>query len=187
MYLPTRHRQADVQAMQALIAQHALGTLVTHDGALPDADHLPFEFAEGGPHGLLRAHVARANPVWRRAGQQVLAVFRGPAAYVPPDQQEKAATGGRVVPTWDYHVVHVHGRLRAVEDPAWLLALLHGQTAHHEGPQPHPWSVGDAPPAYIDGMLRAIVGIEIEIERMEGKWKGMPQPIRAHDSTTHAT
>ena len=105
----------------------------------------------------------------------MLVVFRGLASYVPPDQQEKAATGGRVVPTWDYHVVHVHGRLRAVEDPAWLLKLLHGQTAHHEAPQAQPWSIADAPPAYIDGMLKAIVGIEIVIERIEGKWKGSPQ------------
>ncbi|MCC2957778.1 FMN-binding negative transcriptional regulator [Massilia sp. IC2-477] len=176
MYLPTRHRQHDPQAMQDLIRAHALGMLVTHDGALPDADHLPFEYVPPGPDGagLLRAHVARANPVWRRAGQQVLAVFRGPAAYVPPDQQEKLETGGRVVPTWDYHVVHVHGRLRAIEDPAWLLDFLHAQTRHHEAPQPQPWSVADAPPAYIDGMLRAIVGIEIAIERIEGKWKGAP-------------
>ena len=176
MYLPTRHRQQDPQAMRALIREHALGMLVTHDGESPDADHLPFEFVDGGHegHGVLRAHVARANPVWRRAGQQVLVAFRGPAAYVPPDQQEKAATGGRVVPTWDYHVVHVHGRLRAVDDPAWLLAFLHKQTGHHEAGQAQPWSVADAPLAYIDGMLRAIVGIEIAIERIEAKWKGAP-------------
>jgi transcriptional regulator len=175
MYLPTRHRQSDAHAMQALVARHALGMLVTHDGGLPDADHLPFEWCGAAPQGVLRAHVARANPVWRREGQAVLVVFRGPASYVPPDQQEKAATGGRVVPTWDYHVVHVHGRLRAVQDPAWLLALLHGQTARHEAPQARPWSIADAPPAYIDGMLKAIVGIEIVIERVEGKWKGSPQ------------
>lgn len=175
MYLPTRHRQQDPQAMRALLREHALGMLVTQDEGRPDADHLPFEFVEdaGGGHGLLRAHVARANPVWRRTGQQVLAVFRGPAAYVPPDQQEKLDTGGRVVPTWDYHVVHVHGRLRTVDDPAWLLEVLHGQTRHHEAAQPQPWSVADAPPAYIDGMLKAIVGIEIAIERIEGKWKGL--------------
>ena len=179
MYVATRHRQSDRQAMQALIAAHALGMLVTHDGAALDADHVPFEFfgaaQDSAPHGLLRAHVARANPLWRRAGQQVLVVFRGPAGYTPPDQEEKAATGGRVVPTWDYHVVHVHGRLRAIEDPAWLLALLHGQTSHHEASQPQPWSVEDAPRAYIDGMLKAIVGIEIVIERIDGKWKGAPQ------------
>jgi transcriptional regulator len=177
MYLPTRDRQQHPQAMRSLIREHALGMLVTQDGGLPDADHLPFEFLEGGTAGLglLRAHVARANPVWRRAGQQVLAVFRGPAGYVPPDRQEKAATGGKVVPTWDYHVVHVHGRLRAIEEPGWLLDFLHGQTRHHEAAQPQPWSVADAPPAYIEGMLKAIVGIEIDIGRIDGKWKGIPQ------------
>ena len=178
MYIATRHRQLDPHAMQALIREHALGMLVTANEGLPDADHIPFEYVEATPEhpALLRAHVARANPVWRRAGQQVLAVFRGPAAYVPPDAEEKLMTGGRVVPTWDYHVVHVHGCLRTVDDPAWLLALLHGQTGHHEAAQAHPWSVADAPPAYIDGMLKAIVGIEIAVERIEGKWKGAPQP-----------
>lgn len=174
MYLPTRNRQADPQAMRDLVRAHALGMLVTLDGGLPEADHLPFEWVEDGGHGLLRAHVARANPVWRRAGQPVLAVFRGPAGYVPPDQADKLASGGRVVPTWDYHVVHVHGRLRAIEDPAWLLGFLRSQTGHHEARQPQPWRVEDAPPAYIDGMLKAIVGIEIAIERIEGKWKGSP-------------
>ena len=174
MYLPTRHRQHDPQAMHALIARHALGVLVTIEDGLPVADHIPFEFAEGGEHGLLRGHVARANPLWRRAGQQVLVVFRGPAAYAPPDQEEKAASGGRVVPSWDYHVVHARGVLRAIEDPAWLLDFLRGQTHHHEAPQAQPWSVDDAPPAYIDGMLKAIVGIEIAIERIDGKWKGAP-------------
>lgn len=178
MYLPTRHRQQDPLAMRALIREHALGMLVTLDGGLPDADHLPFEFVDDGAGGagLLRAHVARANPLWRRAGQQVLAVFRGPAGYVPPDPLEKAATGGKVVPTWDYHVVHVHGRLRAIEDAGWLLDFLHRQTRHHEAGQAHPWSVADAPPDYIDGLLKAIVGIEIDIGRIEGKWKGVPQP-----------
>ncbi|BDT57323.1 transcriptional regulator [Massilia varians] len=177
MYLPTRHRQQDPQAMRSLIREHALGMLVTRNGELPDADHLPFEFVEGGAGGLglLRAHVARANPVWRRAGQQVLAVFRGPAGYVPPDPQEKAASGGKVVPTWDYHVVHVYGPLRAIEEPAWLLDVLHAQTRHHEAGQPQPWSVADAPRSYIDGMLKAIVGIEIDVKRIEGKWKGTPQ------------
>jgi len=174
MYLPTRHRQLDPQAMRALVERHALGLLVTLDDGLPVADHIPFECVEDGEHGLLRAHVARANPVWRRAGQEVLVVFRGPASYVPPDAEEKAATGGRVVPTWDYHVVHARGVLRAIEDPAWLLEFVRGQTAHHEAAQAQPWSVADAPPDYVDGMLKAIVGIEIPIDRIDGKWKGAP-------------
>lgn len=174
MYLPTRHRQTDPRAMRELIATHALGMLVTLDAGLPDADHLPFEFVDGGELGLLHGHVARANPVWRRDGQQVLVVFRGPAGYAPPDPVEKAESGGRVVPSWDYQVAHVYGRLRAIEDPTWLLDLVRRQSDRHERAQAVPWSVDDAPPAYIKGMLKAIVGIEIAVERIEGKWKGNP-------------
>ena len=181
MYIAARHRQDRIEAMHDLMATHALGMLVTLDDGLPDADHPPFEFVADhahGPHGVLRAHVARANPVWRREGQQVLVVFRGPAGYITPDPIEKLETQGRVVPTWNYHVVHVHGRLRAIEDPAWLLAQVRRQTDRQERVLPHPWSVEDAPRAFIDGMLRAIVGIEIAIERIEGKWKGSAPAAR---------
>ena len=184
MYCPARFSQTDPAALQALIAAHPLGMLVTSNDGLPDADHLPFELVAGNgadtdapaAHGILRAHVARGNPVWRRAGQRVLAVFRGPSGYVTPDRIEKAETGGRVVPTWVYDVVHVHGVLRAVDNAAWLRALVTRQTEHQEAIQPDPWSVDDAPPAYIEAMLKAIVGIEIVVERMEGKWKREPAP-----------
>ncbi|MBQ5949143.1 FMN-binding negative transcriptional regulator [Massilia sp. ST3] len=175
MYIAARHRQDRIEPMRDLMATHALGMLVTLNEGLPDADHLPFEFVEDGEHGVqgvLRAHVARANPVWRRAGQQVLVAFRGPAGYVTPDRIEKVEQQGRVVPTWDYHVVHVHGRLRAIEDPAWLLTQVRRQTDRQEAARTQPWSVDDAPRDYIAGMLKAIVGIEIAIERIEGKWKG---------------
>lgn len=179
MYCPARFAQTKQDALHALVADHPLGMLVTHADGLPDADHLPFEWIAQGEHGALHAHVARANPVWRRAGQQVLAVFRGPAAYVTPDRVEKEENGGRVVPTWVYQVVHVHGRLHAIDDVAWLRALVARQTDRQEAAQPHPWSVDDAPPAYTEAMLRAIVGIEIEITRVEGKWKGGPPPRSA--------
>lgn len=174
MYCPTRFVQQDADALHALIAQYPLGMLVTHDDGVPDADHLPFEWIPEGEHGLLRAHVARANPVWKRDGQQVLAVFRGPSGYVTPDRIEKIEKEGRVVPTWVYHVVHVHGRLRAVDDPAWLRALVTRQTDHQEAALPDPWSVTDAPPDYTGALLRAIVGIEIAVERITGKWKTEP-------------
>ncbi|WP_020653721.1 FMN-binding negative transcriptional regulator [Massilia niastensis] len=179
MYLPERHRQTQPEALLGLIARHPLGMLVTaHEGA-PDADHLPFEFLPSGAQGVLRAHVARANPVWRRDGQQALVVFRGPSGYVTPDRLEKVEKQGRVVPTWDYEVVHVHGRLRTVDDPQWLLALVHRQSGRHEASQSAPWSVDDAPRDYIDAMLKAIVGIEIAVERIEGKWKGSAPVARA--------
>jgi len=174
MYCPARHAQTDPHILHALIATHPLAMLITSNDGAPDAEHLPFELVAGGDHGILRAHVARRNPVWRRAGQQVLVVFRGPSHYVTPDRVEKAANGGRVVPTWDYDVVHVHGTLRAVDDAQWLRNLVTYQTNRHETAQPHPWSVDDAPRDYTEALLKAIVGIEIVVDRIEGKWKREP-------------
>lgn len=177
MYCPARFAQPDAKLLHALIADHPLGILVTHDEGLPDADHLPFELIE--QEGVLRGHVARGNPVWQRAGQPVLVVFRGPSAYATPDRVKKIQKGGRVVPTWTYEVVHVHGRLRAIDDPAWLRPLLERQTDHQEAAQPDPWSVDDAPPDYTALLMKAIVGIEITVERIEGKWKSEPPPLAA--------
>ena len=174
MYCPARFAQPDLAALHTLIADHPLAMLVTHHAGVPDADHLPFELAEGG--SVLRAHVARGNPVWRRDGQQVLVVFRGPSGYVTPDRVEKEEEGGRVVPTWTYNVVHAHGRLRTIDDAAWLRAQVTHLTDRMESTQPEPWAVSDAPPAYIDAMLKAIVGIEITVEKIDGKWKTEPPP-----------
>lgn len=174
MYCSARFAQPDVAALHALIADHPLAMLVTHADGMPDADHLPFELAADG--ATLRAHVARRNPLWRRDGQQVLVVFRGPSGYATPDRVEKEETGGRVVPTWTYNVVHVHGRLRTQDDAAWLRAQVAHLTDSMERAQPDPWAVSDAPSDYLDAMLKAIVGIEIVIERIEGKWKTEPPP-----------
>lgn len=172
MHCPARFAQPDANLLHALIADHPLGMLVTQSHGLPDADHVPFELA--AHDGVLRAHVARGNPVWQRAGQQVLVVFRGPSGYATPDRIEKVEKGGRVVPTWTYDVVHVHGRLRAIDDPAWLREQIARLTDRMEATQPDPWAVSDAPVAYTDALLKAIVGIEVEIKRIEGKWKREP-------------
>lgn len=174
MYCPARFAQPDANLLHALIADHPLAMLVTHNDGLPDADHLPFALMP--EEGVLRAHVARGNPVWRRAGQQVLVVFRGPSGYATPDRIEKTEKHGRVVPTWTYNVVHVHGTLRAIDDPAWLRILVERQTDHQEAALPDPWSVDDAPPEYTATLLGAIVGLEIAIEHIEGKWKTEPPP-----------
>ena len=179
MYCPARFAQQDAVALQALIADYPLGMLVTHIDGAPDADHLPFAWFAEGEHGVLRAHVARANPVWKRDGQQVLAVFRGPSGYATPDRIEKVEKAGRVVPTWTYNVVHVHGHLRAIDDPAWLRALVTHQTDRQEAALPDPWSVDGAPPDYTGALLKAIVGIEIAVERIEGKWKTEPPARRS--------
>jgi transcriptional regulator len=174
MYTPAAFKETRLEVLHRLVDQHPLGALVMRDGDGLDADHIPFEISApepDAPFGVLRAHVARANPLWRRSGQRALVLFRGPSAYVSPPFDERKASNGRVVPTWDYAVVHAHGRLRAIEDPQWLLGFLERLTDRHEASQPAPWKVGDAPREYIDGMLRAIVGIEIVIERLDGKWK----------------
>lgn len=170
MYLPKHFEQTDKQALAALMRKHPLATLVTVQDSAPTADHLPLEYdAEAG---LLRGHVARANPLWRlAAGQAVLAVFTGPQVYVTPSWYASKAETHKVVPTWNYTVVHAHGRLRVVDDAPWLHALVSRLTAHHETPRPAPWAVDDAPADYVQQMLGAIVGIEIPVERLLGKWK----------------
>jgi transcriptional regulator len=170
MHLP-QFANDDPAAWQALMAEHPLGIWFgAHDGEFR-ADHIPFLFdATKGPHGTLLAHVSRANPVWRHLGRS-LVVFHGPQAYVSPNWYASKADHGKVVPTWNYAVVHVHGTARAVEDRDELLALITRLTATHEQGQAHPWQVSDAPADYIDKLLRAIVGIEITVERIEGRWK----------------
>ncbi len=173
MYLPKHFEQNDPAALAALMQAYPLAALVSvgEDGVT--ADHVPLEYdASAGPHGTLRGHVARANPLWRRAaGQPVLAIFRGEEAYVTPSWYPSKAATHQVVPTWNYAVVHAHGPLRVVEDAPWLHALVTRLTGHFETPRETPWAVSDAPEAFVQTMLRAIVGIELPVERLVGKWK----------------
>jgi len=172
MYIPKHFAEDRLDVLHALVTKHPLGTLVRVGPDGLAADHLPFELAAptiDAPFGLLRAHVARANPVWRCDGEMVLALFQGASSYVSPTLYDKAAAGGRVVPTWNYAAVHVHGRLRTIDDPAWTLALMERLTTRHEGPDG--WELADAPREYVVRMVAATVGIEIAIERIEGKWK----------------
>ena len=174
MYIRPDHRLDDRDALFALIEEHALGAwvLAGADGLV--ANHIPFLLDRNrGPHGTLVGHVARANPVWRAlgAGTPSLVMFQGPQSYITPNWYPGKAEHGKVVPTWDYAVVHAHGVARAVEDPAWLMDMLDRLTNAQEAAQPVPWQVNDAPRDYIDKLLRAIVGIEIPIDRLEGKLK----------------
>ena len=187
MYQPSHFEQTDPAALQRLMADHPFASLIhtTADGRA-DADHLPLQWRAGpaGSAGVLSGHVARANPLWQAAaGQEVLVVFQGPQAYISPSwYPSKQGLGGKVVPTWNYTVVHARGVLRTLDSADDLLALLHELTDHHEGGRSHPWSVSDAPADYIAAMQRAIVGIRIELSRIEGKWKlsqNRPQADRA--------
>jgi transcriptional regulator len=174
MYIRQDHQLTDIDTMFSLIDEHALGAWVVagKDGLV--ANHLPFLLDRSrGPHGTLVGHVARANPVWRMLDGQAssLVIFQGPQSYITPNWYPGKAEHGKVVPTWDYAVVHAHGVARAIDDPVWLMDMLDRLTNAHEAAQPAPWRVADAPPDYIDKLLRAIVGIEITVERFEGKLK----------------
>jgi transcriptional regulator len=175
MYLPKHFEQTDSEAMARLLAAHPLATLAWSSADGLAADHLPlmWERADAdGALGTLRGHVARANPVWREAaGSQVLAVFQGPQAYITPSWYPSKAETAKVVPTWNYAVVHARGRLRVSEDAAWLRALVGRLTDTHEAAFAKRWQVGDAPADYVQQMLRAIVGIEVELTSLQGKWK----------------
>lgn len=173
MYLPPHFEQHDLAALHALMREHPLAALVSLGDRGLTADHLPLEFdATAGEHGTLFGHVARANPLWRvAAGAPVLAVFGGPQAYVSPSWYPSKAATHKVVPTWNYTVVHAHGVLEVVEDAPWLRALVGRLTDHHEAARPTPWAVDDAPTDYVQQMLRAIVGIRIPVTRLVGKWK----------------
>jgi transcriptional regulator len=174
MYLPAHFEESRIDVLHALIRRHPLGLLVTQDPAGLAANSIPFLVDPGpGPFGTLRAHVARANPVWREARMDAdsLVVFQGPQAYVSPGWYASKAESGKVVPTWNYVVVQARGRLRIVDDAAWLRTLVGRLTDTHEASRPTPWKVGDAPADYVATMLRAIVGIEIEITALAGKWK----------------
>lgn len=173
MYLPSAFREDDLQVMHALIRAHPLATLITAgtEGLL--ANLVPFTLVEGGEYGVLRAHVAKANDQVGAlsSAAETLVVFQGPEAYITPAWYVSKAEHGRVVPTWNYTVVQVRGTPRVIDDAAWVRAQVQSLTALQEGKRAEPWSVADAPEAFIAGQLRAIIGVEIPIEGIKGKWK----------------
>lgn len=170
-YLPSHFEERDLSTLWALIDAHSLATwATTQDGELV-VHHVPFRLDRTrGEFGTLVGHVARANPVWRTP-QPSLLVFGGPQAYVSPGWYPSKQVHGKVVPTWNYAVVHARGTPVVLEDAASVLRIVSALTDTHEAAQAHPWQVGDAPPDYVEQMLRAIVGIEIPITQLVGKWK----------------
>jgi transcriptional regulator len=174
MYVPAHFEENRPEVLHQLIADHPLGTLVTTGPNGLDANHVPFEFAPGeGPHGALRAHVARANPVWQEVATHpdTLVIFQGPAAYISPTWYPSKHETHRQVPTYNYMVVHAHGKIVVRDDEAFVRGLVARLTRTMEANEPKPWKMGDAPADFISQMLGAIVGIEIEVTRLVGKWK----------------
>jgi transcriptional regulator len=176
MYQPAHFSESRPEVLQALVRSHPFGILVTQDGAGEiSANGVPFVLdadPAGGP-GILRAHVARANPLWQaaRADRDSLVVFQGPQAYISPAWYPAKVEHGKVVPTWNYVMVQARGRLRAIDDPDWLHAFVTRLTERHEQPRAAPWAVSDAPPDYVASMLKGIVGLEMVVGSLSGKWK----------------
>jgi transcriptional regulator len=174
MYQPAHFREDRLDVQHALMRAHPFATLVTAGPGGLVATHLPVVLdPTGGPLGTLRAHVARGNGQWRDLGavEEALVIFQGADAYITPSWYATKRETGKVVPTWNYAVVHAYGRPRAVHDADWLARHVGELTAIHEGGRPEPWRVGDAPAEFVRSLLKGIVGIEIAIARIEGKWK----------------
>jgi transcriptional regulator len=174
VYRPAHFREDDPATLAKFVDDHPLATLVAATAAGLVANHIPLLRlpAEGGAPRL-RGHVARGNDLWKSlpAKHPVLAIFGGPHHYVSPAWYPTKAESGEVVPTWNYAVVHAHGRIEFFEDREWLRGFVTLLTERHESGRQAPWAVTDAPPRFVDRMLGAIVGFEISVDRLEGKFK----------------
>jgi transcriptional regulator len=174
MYIPPHFAETQPEALHRILREHPLGMLVTHSDAGLDADHIPFELdPAAGAHGTLIGHVARANPLWQRCptGTQVMVVFRGADAYISPNWYPSKHETHRLVPTWNYEVVHAHGTLTVHDDERFVRRVVAQLTRRHEAKEPKPWKMGDSEPDYINTMLGHIVGIEITVTSLVGKVK----------------
>lgn len=174
MYIPASFLETRPEVIRAVIEHHPLATLITVGSGGIAASHLPLIYdPEGGPHGVLRGHLARANPQWKTHQPQfeALAIFSGPEHYVTPTWYPSRRAHGKVVPTWNYVVVHARGPLRFTEEKAWLLHNVSTLTDAQEKSLNPPWRVSEAPSQFIDDMLKDIVGVEMQITTLEGKWK----------------
>ena len=164
MYVPDHFREDRPEVLHDAMRRIGFATLVTQG---LEANHLPMLVGDG----VLRGHVARANPVWKSGAGEALAIFLGPHAYVSPNWYPSKAETGKAVPTWNYITVHARGAINWIQDGDWLRAHVGALSAAHEAGRENPWAIGDAPASYVDGLLRAIVGFELTISKLEGKWK----------------
>jgi transcriptional regulator len=174
MYVPPHFEENRTDVLHQLVRDHPFAVLVTLTPGGLEANHVPLELDPApAPLGTLRGHVSRANPVWRTlsADVEALAIFQGPDHYITPGWYATKRDTGKVVPTWNYAVVHAYGPVRVFEDAGSLRALVERLTARHEADRPAPWQVSDAPADYLAAMIRGIVGIELPITRLVGKWK----------------
>lgn len=181
MYQPPHFQETRQEVLHGLVRAHPLGLLISNGAEGPIANAIPFLLDAPSlpnadvPKGRLRAHLAKANPQWRLLADNpfspVLVVFQGTDAYVTPSWYETKRETGKVVPTWNYAIVQVRGMVRVIEDQDWLAQQISDLTVSQEGGREAPWAVTDAPPAFIQSQIKGIVGLEIEITDISGKWK----------------
>ncbi len=173
MHIPKKFQQNDSEQLNDIIQQYPFGSLVTHSDAGIEANHIPFVLNQSHGKDSLQGHIAKVNPLWENINDndEVLVIFHGPNCYVSPNYYPTKKETGKAVPTWNYIVVHVRGTISFKRDDQWNLEMINQLTAQHEIEQSIPWSTADAPESYIQKMLPAIVGIEIEISSIKGQWK----------------
>jgi transcriptional regulator len=173
MYQPDHFRIDDVPRLHALMRQRPFAALVSGGATGLYATHLPTVLRDDGPFGTVECHLARANPHWKQLakGEEALMIFQGPEGYITPNWYVSKAEHGKVVPTWNYAVVHAYGRPEVVSDKDWLRCHVTALTAQQEAHEARPWALSDAPEGYVEVMLRGIVGFRFAITRLEGKWK----------------
>lgn len=171
MYVPKRFAVEDLDRCCQLMQDFPLATLIQNTSSGLQANHIPMLVARDGDELILRGHVARGNPLWKEHDQPILAVFQGGSTYLSPSWYASKEVHGKVVPTWNYGAVHISGTLEIHDDVTWLRQLLADMTAVQEVDLSTPWTMEDAPPQYMEAMLRAVVGIEIKAQRIEAKWK----------------
>jgi transcriptional regulator len=173
MYIPNANREDRLSVLHELMVDQPFASLITVGSSGLFASHIPMVLEQNGAKGLLRGHLSRANTQWRDYSSSIeaLAIFSGPQHYITPSWYPEKQETGKVVPTWNYVVVHAYGYLKVIEDGDWLMAHLRQLTNIHEAASPVPWQVGDAPADYVASQLKGIVGLEMAIERLEGKWK----------------
>jgi transcriptional regulator len=200
MYIPKSFEVTDVAVMQQLIRDYPLATLISQHAEVINANHIPLMlFSEPQPLGCLQGHVARSNSLLSELleNPEVLVIFQGVQSYISPSWYPSKQEKHQVVPTWNYTAVHAYGKVRLIEDSLWLKTHLAAMTAQHESLFPEPWKLTDAPVEYVEKMLKAIVGIEIHITKLQGKWKvsqnrppqdqqGVIEHLQAHDNSEMA-
>lgn len=184
MYLPEQFAVTEPEQLHAIVHAHPFATLISTGSSGLTADHLPLLlFPDEGACGVLHGHIARANPLWQDGEGEALAIFHGPHAYITPSWYPAKREHGRVVPTWNYQVVHAHGRLRFIDDPEWIESTVDALTQRFERHRSKPWTLDEAPRDYLAAMCRAVVGIELVLTSLSGKHKASqhrPQAERAN-------